>query len=370
MNKDSHSISSFQLFFFVVKAQLGVGVITLPASVYLFAKQSAWISVLLSGIISVTLVLMYSILFKRFNGMNVLDICSLVLGKWIGKFCAVGYLIYFLYISFLVDYSFTATMRRWILLKTPHWILLLIIMLFGIYYGKEKLQNITRFSQLAFWIVLLLFFFSMGAYKNVDWDYLFPIQDVKVTGVLNGVKAASLSFVGFESILIIFPMVNAPFKKKIKTTILSITFVTLVFLYMTVLCTIYFSPTEFNKIIEPTLFLLKTVTLFGIIERLDLIFLSIWVLMIVATYVIYLHLANSIIGQLQKEKKKEINLNFLLNFVVFLIAVFVPEIKETAELLFNILSYISALFVMIIPLFFLLFSLISKRSETGRIKHE
>ncbi|CRK83266.1 GerAB/ArcD/ProY family transporter [Neobacillus massiliamazoniensis] len=365
MNKDSYSISSFQLFFFVVKAQLGVGVITLPASVYLYSKQGAWISVLLSGAICVTLVLMYFVLFKRFDGMNVLEICNLVLGKWMAKFCAVGYLIYYLYASFLVDYSFTATMRRWILLKTPHWIILFLMMLFGIYYGKEKLQNITRFCQLTFWIVILLFFFSFGAYKNVDWDYLFPVQDVKVMGILQGAKASALSFLGFDSILIIFPMVNATLKTKVKTTIVSILFVTFVFLYMTVLCTVYFSPKELEKIIEPTLFLLKTVTLFGIIERLDLIFLSIWVFMIVATYVIYLHLANSVIDHLQKEKERKINLNFLLNFIIYLLAVFVPEIKETADLLFEILSYVSALFVVVIPLFILLFSLISKKKRNG-----
>lgn len=62
-----------------------------------------------------------------------------------------------------------------------------------------------------------------------------------------------------------------------------------------------FQPAELDVIPNPVLYLLKTIT-FGVIERTDLIFLSFWVFVILATLSNYLYFCANGIAIILKKK--------------------------------------------------------------------
>ncbi|BBP92756.1 hypothetical protein BsIDN1_63740 [Bacillus safensis] len=75
----------------------------------------------------------------------------------------------------------------------------------------------------------------------------------------------------------------------------------------------FFSPAELDVIPNPVLYLLKTIT-FGVIERTDLIFLSFWVFVILATLSNYLYFLCKWCVQYAEEKKITKNMSTILPF--------------------------------------------------------
>ncbi|MEH7334429.1 GerAB/ArcD/ProY family transporter, partial [Neobacillus drentensis] len=160
MENKKESISSFQMFFFVVLATIGEGILSFPNLIYKDARQASWISILITGFIALFLGLTYVYLHRRFPQKTIYEICMIVFGKWLGRFIIVGYLIYFFLICMNINRIYMETIRNWILTSTPPSVILLLMLMLGMYLGKENLRIITRFFQLSFWIIIFLMFMN------------------------------------------------------------------------------------------------------------------------------------------------------------------------------------------------------------------
>lgn len=91
---------------------------------------------------------------------------------------------------------------------------------------------------------------------------------------------------------------------------------TLFYLFITLICFMFFSPIELDVIPNPVLYLLKTIS-FGIIERTDLIFLSFWVFVILATLSNYLYFCANGLASLLKTKEHK---KYVYYFAIFIYA--------------------------------------------------
>lgn len=162
----------------------------------------------------------------------------------------------------------------------------------------------------------LLMFYSL---KGTNIDYLMPFFQTDLSQFQLGLKDVVLSMNGFEMILIISPFMKGTIKERYKVMTISNICTTLFYLFITLICFMFFSPIELDIIPNPVLYLLKTVT-FGIIERTDLIFLSFWVFVILATLSNYLYFcANGLASLLKKKSIK--NMSIILLFLFTRLAV-------------------------------------------------
>ncbi|PGM48847.1 hypothetical protein CN946_22945 [Bacillus sp. AFS053548] len=358
--KKNETISSFQLFFYLVIVQMNVGIFTLPNYLYKESAHDGWISILFSCLFSISTVFLYSFLLKRFPNLTIFEICTFFFGKWIGGIVKISYILYFLFTAYLINQFYLFVFSKWVFPNSPTWGILLLLLIIGIYLGKETIRTQARFFQLSFWAFLVIFFFSIEAFQRVEWKFLLPIAHVNFSHILKGSYLSYYFLHGFECLLVLYPFVKEPHSKKIKSTIFSILFITIINLFTVILCFAFFSDKEMKSIPEPTIYLFKTLTFFKELERLDLLFLSVWFIIIASSYVSYLSLANVGISNLLGKNRNHTSSLLTVCIVIFLIGNFIPTAKGFYETLLKILSFSSFIFILAIPTFVLFISLLFK----------
>ncbi|MCR2822411.1 GerAB/ArcD/ProY family transporter [Lederbergia panacisoli] len=358
--KSKHQISQFQLTIILIHAQIGVGIVSLPYVMFLKADGDSWISILITGVLLQVMIFLIWALMRRFPTQNLYMVLQSLFGKFIGKIISLLYCCYFLIVAGMVLAKFAFTLKVWMLPLTPQWLILLLMILTVIYLVIENLQIIARFLLLA--TLPLIVFISLSAYslKFANYTYILPIGSNGFLHILKGIKAGFPSFQGFELLLVLFPFVQADQKSVLKAATVANVFVTLFYTFITLICLLFFSPKELELIPEPVLYLIKSFA-FKIIERPDLIFTSLWIVL-VATTIMSLLFASSI-GLSTIVNAKSHKLFVFLSAIACFIIAFIPKGKFEIEALGKIDSHLVTYFAFAFPVIFLLISLIFKKKE-------
>jgi spore germination protein (amino acid permease) len=277
-----------------------------------------------------------------------------------GGILKIGYILYFLFTAYLINQSYLFAFSKWVFPNSPTWGILILLLIIGIYLGKENIRTVTRFFQFSFWAFLVIFIFSIEAFQQVDWKFLLPIAHTDFSNILKGSYISYYFLHGFESLLVVYPFVKESHSKKIKSSIFSILFITIINLFTVTLCFAFFSDKEMKLIPEPTIYLFKTLTFFKELERLDLLFLSVWFIIIASSFVSYLNLANIGISNLIKKNRNGTLSTLTICIVIFAVGNIIPTSKIFLDILVKILSFSSFIFILLIPTLILCISLLFK----------
>ncbi|UYZ21272.1 GerAB/ArcD/ProY family transporter [Mesobacillus jeotgali] len=362
MNRDKDTITYQQFFFLIIQTQLGVGVLSLPYIMHNSVHSDGWISVLLAGLLLQGVLFGYIMLFKRFKSRNILDIAGLLFGKKIGKLITLFYILYFISVGSLILVLYARVVDRWILPNTPNWVICALLVVAGIYLSVDGLKILARFYTLVTPLVILLVLLVSYTLKDANIYYIFPIGQAGVKNIVIGSKDAILSMLGFEIILLTFPMVSGTNRQKFKAVSYANLFITLLYTYLVVVSFIYFSPEEIKILPEPLLYILKSYT-FKIIERTDLLFLSLWIFLVFTSFGSYLFLAAETGTKLFNNKKHR-RLVYYFAFIIFGIS-FLPEFDiQFIDYMSSYIPKTSFIFILF-PAFMLIVSFLFKKSEQG-----
>ncbi|MEH7334430.1 GerAB/ArcD/ProY family transporter [Neobacillus drentensis] len=180
--------------------------------------------------------------------------------------------------------------------------------------------------------------------------------------MLKGSRSSIPSFLGFDSLLIILPFVKGTIKSKAKSSMFSISFITFTYIYVMLTCILFFSSKELILIPQPILYLFKSITIFGVIERLDLIIVSLWIVMMMTSYVSYIYLTNIGFCTLFHLNKRTIPTTIITILVYFLV-LFIPVSKESIITQFKMITILSSIFSVGIPLLAIISSFLFQRKE-------
>lgn len=353
------SITQRQLFFMIFQSQIGIGLLSLPVSVHKYTQSDGWISVLIAGFsIQVVIVLLW-ILLWGFKGKTIYEITVIVFGKFLGKIINFFYMLFFLLVMSLLSLLFADLLKKWILNYTPFSILILLLILTGIYIGKNNLRVLARLYTLATGVIIISIALPWFAFStNIQLAYLFPIGQSGLKNMVIGAHDAIVAMIGFELMLMILPFVEGTYKQSLKNISLANMMVTLFYGYFSVSCYLIFSPEEIKIVPEPVLYILKAVN-FTWIERLDLIFLSIWIIPMSTSFVTYLYLSSSGAANLFHKGKRKHPV-WYLPLIVFLIGLFLSS-ESGIEQFGKYVSFSSYAFIVLIPLLTLFISIVRKK---------
>ncbi|PEJ53306.1 hypothetical protein CN692_21405 [Bacillus sp. AFS002410] len=365
MMKNEKMISISQFTFVIIQAQIGVALLSLPYVVHKHAGHDGWISVLVAGIGVYLLLLIMWLLGKRFPKDTIYEYSSKIVGKYIGVFISYLYILFFFMVSIFIVVVTISTLKKWILTFTPPFVLILFIVGTGVYLAKENMKIIARFFTFVCILIFFLIFLEICSYNNVNYRYIFPIGQAGVKNIFLGAHDALNSMMGFEFILVLFPHIKANPSKILKAGTISISFVTLLYTFFLITSYMSFSKAEISIVPEPILYLLKSLS-YEVIERLDLVFLSIWVVPILTSVVTYLYLTSFGISKLLKFKNHS-KTTFFTGLSLAIFCLFIPQSEEFIMKFGTFLSYSSYFFIFFIPLILLIISYIRKKKELGNL---
>lgn len=322
-------ISAFQLVFLLIHVQIGVGIINLPFDIFIVANSDAWISILLSGIFIQLIILGYSFLIKRFPNHTIYDIHLTVLGKWLGSLLIVVYILFYIMSGSLVLANFVYYIKTWLMPKTPSSVLIGLMCLAGIYIIKENIQIIARFLVLCSVFLIGFIVAAIYSFKYSDITFIMPIGESGITPIMKGIGPSFFSFQGFEMLLIFFPFVKASNRTIIKSASIANLFVTLFYTLLVLVSLLFFSKEELKRVPEPILYLVKAFS-FRMIERPDLLFTSMWIVLVATSFTVFMYGASLGVMTLTKTSRLTY-VATILTAICFIISLNIKGVYYTTQ---------------------------------------
>ncbi|WP_175991373.1 GerAB/ArcD/ProY family transporter [Bacillus sp. Marseille-Q1617] len=364
--KKQTKLTSVQLTFFIIQTQIGVGILGLPFNVFSVSKGDAWISVLIAGGMVQVIITLLWLLGRRFPSKSIFEYSKLLVGNVAGVLINIGYLIYGILVTSLVMMYATAIIKLWALNLTPEWVVMLLLLLPGIYLGKEKVMEISNVYVVVSGLIFLLIIVSIVVLfiYPVDWRYLFPIAASGGVTMLKGAKEAYFSMLGFELLLILYPYFKHNGSPAVlKSVSIANLFVTVVYTFLTISSLVTFSPEELKIVPQPVLYYVKSLY-FQVIERIDLLFASLWIVNVITSLTSYLFLCTENCSYLFRrfKKLKRVHCTVFWGFFAYIIAL-LPGKPEEMDIFNTWVLNIAYVFVLAIPILFLGISFIFKKKE-------
>lgn len=305
--RSNDSITNFGLFIWMIKCQIGIGLLSLPSMVYGAADGDSWLSVLVAGAAIQLILFAYSKLYTRMPGRILSEMTTELFGATVGRTVNFVYFLFFLLIAGYAISLFVRLVHTWLLPKTPELIILCLISGAFLYLSLQSLSAIERFFTFSSVLFVLILLFSLTAFTHdLHISYLAPVGSSGLPGILSGSAQTFFSMIGFEVVLFLFARVRREDGRAIRflpTVTAANVFVTIFYTYFVMLCLAGFSPRALQLVKEPVLFLFKGLS-FQLVDRLDLIFLSIWIFAMTTIFVGYLYMASrSLSPQSQSHRK-------------------------------------------------------------------
>lgn len=354
------NITTFQLTFLLIHAQIGVGVLAMPHDVFKIAREDSWISILITGVIIQLLIFIYGALIKRFPNENLFGIARLLLGKKFGNVIIV--LLSLIYISnvVLILVQFVYVLKAWMLPHTPAWVITGLMCFLAAFIVKENIQIIARFTVIASIIFIGFISAALYAFKFVKYSFILPVGINGVMPIIEGIPPSLYSFQGYELLLILYPFVQPTKKGIIPAATAANIFVTVFYLLFVVVTILFFTSKRLLMIPEPVLYLVKAYS-FRMVERPDLLFTSMWIVFVATTLILIVF--SSSLGFATLMNKTNIKMFAIIIASVSFIATLPIKDFHDIVLFYTINNRIILPVLWGIPILFLLISIIFNKKE-------
>ncbi len=268
-----------QMAFFLVHTMIiGIGALGFERYIVKDAGYDSWISVLIGGIWVQFLVWVIYQLLKNGQG-DIVSIHQSLFGGIIGRFLSLLVSLYFLVLCITVLRTFTELIQLWIFPQLNIWVFSSIFILLAYYFVTGGLRTVTGicFFSVVLGIPLMLLKFYPLQYSHVQNVY--PIVDASIMELLKAAKTMSLSYIGFELLLIYYPFIKRP-KESIRWAQFGVMFAVFIYFGTALTSFIYYSEGQLKQVIWSTITLWKIVE-FPFISRFEYVGIAIYVFVII-----------------------------------------------------------------------------------------
>lgn len=360
---EQNKINIFQLLFILIHVQIGIGVVTLPYDVFLKAQGDSWIAVLLAGFISQIMIFIFGGLMNRFPSNHLYEIVQILFGQWIGKIIILLYSLHFIILGGIFLAKFSVILKAWMMPITPKWIVITLILTLTVYVIKENLQVMARFFVITSFVFIIYLVLTAYALKDIDITYILPVGQSGIIPILQGIIPTLFALKGVEALLLIYPFVQVDTKQLVKIATIANIFVTFFYTFVTMITLLFLSPSEIKLIPEPVLYLVKSFS-FKIIERPDLIFTSLWIILVASSAMVILYSASFGLSVMMNSNKREFYV-YICAIMSFIVAM---SIKGKYEVYFvtKLFNPFILLFMIGLPTFFYITSVVFNKKESEK----
>jgi spore germination protein (amino acid permease) len=300
--KEGLLVNAFMLVFIIHSIQAGVGLAGLPRVVYMEAKHDAWISVLLAGVITSIVLVVIVKMLSQYDSADLYGIHVDIFGKWAGNSLNFIYMIYMSSAFFIIFMNYVEIVQVWIFPTLPTWqisLVLILLAIYAVYGGIRVVVGVAFLSVIGtFWLAIVI----LIPLQYADFTHIFPIMNVSIKQLLKGAHSTSLSMMGFEIIMFVYPFV----KEKHKTLLyvqMGNLITTILFTVSTFISIVFFASNSLEKTIWPVLSMFKIVRLPNL-ERFEFIAVSFWMLIILPNMCFYLWAASKGFSRVLGRKQK------------------------------------------------------------------
>lgn len=269
----------------IASTLIGVGVLTLPRETAESVGEGAWLAAIGGALLAMLAMAVIVKLSNRFAGQSIMEYAARILGT--AKHPLVGRILGFpLFIALflfwatstaLVARTFGEVVITTVLTKTPLEVIIstmLITAFIFVMYNEEVLARVNEI--LLPIIVIPVLVIALSSLQSARLDHLLPLFDGNWTGLLKSIFFTSTSYLGFELMTIFYARTEPG--KRMKGAMIGIAIPGFIYVLIVISGISVFGVDEMRLLAWPTLELVKTTEVPGLIlERLESAFLGVWV---------------------------------------------------------------------------------------------
>lgn len=351
MQNKKTSITVMQYIFIIQGIQIGPGILSLPKVIAEKAGPDGWISIFIGGIISMLASILFILVAKTIPHDSPSTLLNKLFGKYVGGGIRYIYILYFSLYYWIVLVKSMLFTKNWFLSNTPDYVIIFLFCVPTYVLLKKGLQIVGRYCELMFFMTMWLPFILLLPLSEGNWLHFLPILKDGFTPILEAVPTLIYSYLGFEICFFLYPFLQQK-KYAIHGVVIANLITMSVYTLVTIICFYTFSPNSITQFTQPILNLLKLIE-FRFLERFDMIWLSIYLLVVSTSWIAFLQ------GVLLLIKGADTKKNFLLLGLLLTGGIAVIVISpswQQSEGYQNIISHIGFIVAYIFPFVLWLYS--------------
>lgn len=262
-------ISNRQAFFIILMHFVG-SLVFIGTSIS--AKQNVWISIILSLVLSIPMLYIYSKLLMLYPGKNFVDISIEIFGNVAGSIISLPFIWYTFHLGLLVIRNFSEYINVVSLPETPQFVSIYFMGLLVMWMCKAGIEVLGRWVTFSFPIILFVLLFGIIlSLTKANLINLKPIMYDGIKPVLN----TTFAFISFPILeTVIFTMLLDNIKEKNKTFKLFLNSVIvgcIIMLLVLVRNVLVLGADNVNQVYFPSMLAVKTIDIGLIVQRIEIV---------------------------------------------------------------------------------------------------
>jgi len=260
-----YRLTSKNFAFLLIATMQEVTILQLPGKAAEFAGNDAWLSILLASIPAFVSLFLILKICARYPRLSLGELNDEVCGVYIGKFLSLAYILYAVANAAVIIRLFSEVVSSFLLVRTPCWILTLVMVLTVTYIFSRDIRAIAWMNEFTQYLLLAFFLLFIFLVSKADYHFLLPIGDAGVKNILLGTQGAFFNYISPEILLVVYPFIENK-KEILKAGSLAVLFSVVTYTLITIFVIINFGGTLANIFVWDFLDLIKSYQL-PLVER-------------------------------------------------------------------------------------------------------
>lgn len=317
MHVSKTRISLLQFIIMINSIQVGIGTVSLPRILAEKSGTSSWIAIIFGGILSTIGSVMIVKVREYAPFETFASFFNSFFGKIIGKLFTLFFSLYFLALGYLILIRAILYTKTYLLQQTgvTTLIILLLIPAFQLAIGDVRL--LAKYTEFFFPVFIGTFSLLLFTLKDSNVHYILPVIKDGWLPIFKTIPLTFFSFLGIESIYFLYPYLEKK-EKAISGVIIANLLTTCMFLFITLICFIVFSPDEILSIFDPVLVILNSLE-FQYVERIDVVIIALAIINISTTWIPFLWLGFQGVSEVFRVKR----------FIIMVLSIYILFISAT-----------------------------------------
>jgi spore germination protein KB len=335
----------------------GGGLVSIQQALIRVSRMDAWAAYMLPMIYALGIAYIFSMLVMRFPNKNIFEINKIVMGSIIGTFVNLV-LLFHLWLILVRDISsFSKFIGITLLPNTPDEMILMLLILILLVYGKTSIEVLARVNDLFFpYFVLMILILPLALSNEIDLQLIKPVLASEWSSFLSS-NILSMGWYGDIFIMGAFLHTlwgSQHIRSALRHGAFLASFMLGLFLLLEVLV---LGPIIPGNLVYPNYNLIQQIHITDFLDRVDLVILSIW-FPVTACEVILVYLAFLIgLASLIKQRDyKVINIP-----IVLLLLMTTPLAFKSITEVSSFGNFSSPVIMLYQPVLFVLLALLSLR---------
>lgn len=356
-----NGITVMQYIFLIHGAQVGTGVLSLPRIVAEKSGTDGWICIVLAWVINCLTGWIMLLTLRKYPNHTLPDLFDYLFGKWLGKLLLLPLIAYFAFFGWIIMINSMLYIKAWFLTKTPEFLIVLLFSVPSYLVVRNGLRVQARYVEFIFYLMAWMPLFLLFPLEKGHLLHLLPVFKEGWGPIISGMPSTIFGFAGFEILYFIYPFLQ---KKQyaLQGFLIANTMTMLLYLYVTLVCFIFYTPDGITTINQPVLSLLKNIE-FRFLERFDMIFLALYLLIVSKTWIPYVYC--TAFSTCHMLKKQDHSWHAALYFMLVIVLVFViqPTWNQSDQWQ-KLVSKFGSLVIYVLPV--VLYAYVQGREMLGR----